>query len=153
MKLPVTLRSSRKKMLLMLVGSLVFVAAGLLFPTQYRALNLSMVIVFGLCAVVFCINLLPNSSYLSLTSEGFTICSTFRCRSIEWRHVSNFGVARIGTRKMVGCDPAHQISKMGKATKAFSGYVSALPDTYGLKAEELAELLNRLRDEHAVQSI
>ena len=80
-------------MLLMLVGSLVFVAAGLLFPTQYRALNLSMVIVFGLCAVVFCINLLPNSSYLSLTSEGFTICSTFRCRSIEWRHVSNFGVA------------------------------------------------------------
>src|SRR5881392_2270479 len=64
MELPVTLRSSRKKMLLMLVGSLVFVAAGLLFPTQYRALNVSMVIFFGLCAVAFCVNLLPNSSYL-----------------------------------------------------------------------------------------
>src|SRR5437588_1319158 len=141
MELPVTLRSSRKKMLLMLIGSLIFVAAGFWMLADHPVSGYASIIFFGLCAVVFCINLLPNSSYLRLTREGFTMCSTFRCRSIEWRHVSNFGVARIGTRKMVGWDPAHQISKMGKATKAFSGYVSALPDTYGLKAEELAELL------------
>jgi len=153
MELPVTLRSSRKKMLLMLVGSLVFVAAGLLFPTQYRALNVSMVIFFGLCAVAFCVNLLPNSSYLRLTPDGFTMCSMFRCRSIEWRHVNTFGVTRIGTRKMVGWDPAHPPSKLGKTTKLMSGYVSVLPHTYGLRAEELAELLNRLRDEHTAQII
>jgi hypothetical protein len=33
------------------------------------------------------------------------------------------------------------------------GYASAMPDTYGLKPEELAELLNRLRDEHTAQII
>jgi hypothetical protein len=34
-----------------------------------------------------------------------------------------------------------------------SGYVSALPHTYGLRAEELAKLLNRLRDEQTAQTI
>ncbi len=108
---------------------------------------------FGLGAVVFTMQLLPNSSYLRLTREGFTMCSLFRCHTIQWRHVSKFGVGRIYMKKVVGWNPAHEISKAGKATKALSGYVSALPDTYSLRAEELADLMNRLRDEYAAQSI
>jgi hypothetical protein len=153
MELPVTLRSSRKKTLLMLGGSLAFVAAGFWLTLEQPLTGYLCVVFSGLCAVVFCVNSLPNSSYLRLTPEGFTMCSMFQCRSIEWRHVSKFGVSHIGTRKMVGWDPAHPISKVGKATKLLSGYVSALPDTYGLTAENLADLLNRLRDEHAVQAI
>jgi hypothetical protein len=140
-------------MLLMLIGSLVFVAAGLWMLPEHPVSGYASIIFFGLCALVFCVNLLPNSSYLRLTREGFTICSTFRCRSIEWRHVGTFGVTRIGTKKMVGWDPADSVSKLGKANKAVCGYASALPDTYGLKAEELVQLLNRLRDEHNTQTI
>jgi hypothetical protein len=51
-------------------------------------------------------------------------------------------------RKMVGWDPLHPVSKLGRANQAICGYAFALPDTYGLKAEELAELLNRIRDGH-----
>jgi hypothetical protein len=140
-------------MLLMLVGSLAFVAAGFWMLSDYRVSGYACIIFFGLCALAFCVNLLPNSSYLRLTREGFTICSTFRSRSIEWRHVGTFGVTRIGTRKMVGWDPSHPVSKLGKANRVMCGYASALPDTYGFKAEELAELLNRLRDEHTSQII
>jgi len=75
------------------------------------------------------------------------MCSMFRCRSIEWRHVSHFGISRIGLKKLVGWDPSHPISSAGKATRAISGYVSALPDTYGLTAEELAELMNTAREQ------
>jgi hypothetical protein len=153
MELPVTLRSSRKKMLLMLIISLAFVAAGLWMLSEHPVSSYASILFFGVCAVVFCTNLLPNSSYLRLTREGFTTCSTFRCRSFEWQHVGTFGVTRIGTRKMVGWDPAHSVSKLGKVNKAVCGYASALPDTYGLKAEELAHLLNRLRDEHSTQTI
>ena len=74
--------------------------------------------------------------------------STFRSHFIEWRQASTFGITHIGTRKMVGWDPTHQVSKLGKTNQFICGYALALPDTYGLKAEELAELLNRLRDEH-----
>jgi hypothetical protein len=147
MELPVTLRSSRKKMLLMLVGSLMFVAAGFWMLDDHPVSGYASIIFFGLCAVVFCINLFPNSSYLRLTREGFTMCSMFRCRSIEWRHVSHFGISRIGLKKLVGWDPSHPVSSAGKATKAISGYVSALPDTYSLTPEELAELMNKAREQ------
>src|ERR1700687_4387625 len=104
MELPVTLRSSRKKYLFLLVASLAFVAAGVWLPTEHPVVNYLGIVFCGLGAVVFCVNLLPNSSYLRLTRGGFTMCSMFRCRSIEWGHVSEFGVTRIGTRKMVGWD-------------------------------------------------
>jgi hypothetical protein len=54
---------------------------------------------------------------------------------------------------MIGWDPSHRVSKLGKTNKAIYGYVSALPDTYGMKAEDLADLLNRFRDEHTAQTI
>lgn len=153
MDLPVVLRNSRRKMLLTLVASLAFVGAGFLMLADHPVSGYASIIFFGLCALVFCINLLPNSSYLRLTSEGFTVCSTFRSRSIEWRDVGPFGVTHIGTRKMVVWDSLRAVSKLGKANRLVCGYASALPDTYGLKAEELAELLNRLRDEHTSQII
>ena len=138
-------------MLTLLAGSLAFVAIGVWIRGDHPVSGYASIIFFGACAAVSCVNLLPKSSYLTITHQEFTMCSMLRRRSIEWHHVSPFGIAWIGSRKMVGWDPAHEISTVGKATKAFSGYVSALPDTYGLDAEELAVLLNRLRDEHIAQ--
>lgn len=149
MELPVTLRSSRKKTLLMLAGSLAFVAGGIWMAHDQPSTGYSGIIFFGLCAVTFGVQLLPNSSYLRLTAEGFTTCSLFRCHTVRWQHVRTFGVGRIGLKKVVGWDPAADLPGVLKATKAISGYASTLPDTYGLRAEELAALLNRLRDEHA----
>ena len=135
-------------MLLMLGGSVTFVALGVWTRSEYPASSYGCIVFFGLCALVFCINRLANSFYLRLTREGFFVRSTFRSRFIEWRQASTFGITHIGTRKMVGWDPTHPVSKLGETNQFICGYASALPDTYGLKAEELAELLNRLRDEH-----
>lgn len=38
-------------------------------------------------------------------------------------------------------------------SKAFSGYEAALPDTYGMKAQELADVLNNLLHEYANTSV
>ena len=151
MEVPVTLRSSRKKALFYLIACLAFVAIAL--SMDRSVWGYAGIVFFSLCAIVFAIQLLPNSSYLRLTREGFTMCSLFRQHTIQWRHVGKFGVGRIWLRKVVGWDPAHDISTVGIATKAISGYVSALPDTYGLRAEHLADLMNQLRDEYAAQSI
>ncbi len=150
MEVPVTLRTSRKKAILGLMGCVVFIAIALSMDhSLFADIGIAF---FGLGAIVFTMQLLPNSSYLRLTREGFTMCSLFRCHTIQWRHVSGFGVGRIYTKKVVGWDPAHDVSKPGKVTKALSGFASALPDTYGLGAEELAALMNRLRDEYAAPS-
>ncbi len=125
----------------MLGGSLVFVVLGFWMRSDHPVSGYVSIVFFGVCVLVFCVNLLPNSSYLRLAGEGFTVCSTFRSRFIEWRHVGTFGVTRVGTRKMVGWDPSHPVSTLGKTNQVMCGYASALPDTYGLRPEELAELL------------
>ena len=149
MELPITLRSSRKKMLVRLIASLAIVAAGFWLLPEEPSTGYSGIVFGGICAVVFCIQLLPNSSYLRLTPEGFTTCTLFRCHTVPWRHVRTFGVGRIWLKKVVGWDPAVELSGVVRATKFIAGYASALPDTYGLTAEELVTLLNRLRDEYA----
>jgi hypothetical protein len=75
----------------------------------------------------------------------------FRSRSVAWREVNKFGVNRIGVRNIVGWDPSQTPSTVEKAATVLSGYASTLPETYGLTAEELAELLNRLREENSVE--
>jgi hypothetical protein len=54
----------------MLLGSLLFVAAGFWMLSDSPITSYLSIIFFGLCAVVFAISLLPNSSYLRLTPEG-----------------------------------------------------------------------------------
>src|ERR1700746_1330412 len=126
MEVPVTLRSSRKKILGLLLLALVFVTSGIWTLPQGGVASWICIVFFGICAVVAAVNLLPNSSYLRITREGFTICSSFRCRFIEWQHVGRFGVSHGGFKKMVGWDAAQSTSKIGTANKFLTGCSSAL---------------------------
>jgi hypothetical protein len=135
-------------MIWLFLVALAFVGAGVCFRPDHPLAAYVVIGFFGLCAVVVAINLLPRSSYLRLTAAGFEICNLFRSRFIAWKDVSRFGVTRVGNREMVGWDPLPPISTLGKTNQALCGYASAFPDTYGLKAEKLAELLNSVRDRH-----
>jgi hypothetical protein len=140
-------------MLGLLVGALVFVAVGVWTLRQQPVTSWIGIVFFGIGAVFAALNLLPNSSYLEITREGFTICSSFRRRFIEWQHVGRFGVSHVGFKKMVGWDEAQSTSKIGATNKFLTGHSSALPDTYGLTAEELVHLMNRMRDEYSSKTI
>jgi hypothetical protein len=65
-------------------------------------------------------------SPLRLTAEGFTFSKNFRRRFVPWHVVQSFRMFAAG---LLG----------------FDGY---LPSTYGVPAEELCELLNRIRDRY-----
>jgi hypothetical protein len=110
---------------------------------------------FGLGLVVFVIKLLPNSSYLRVTREGFTICNLFRCYNVEWNDTSEFGIADLGVKKMVAWNSpsaAERLPNLFKASQAISGYGCALPETYGLSAEKLCALLNEVRNQSVGRS-
>src|ERR1700720_3258355 len=121
MELRVTLGSSRKQMLPMLLGALAFVALGGWVRSFEPAIGNLSIGFFGLCAVAFGVNLLPNSSYLRLPREGFTVCTMFRCGSVRWAKVSKFGVTRIRVRNIVGWDPSHHGSKFDDTARMMTG--------------------------------
>jgi hypothetical protein len=146
--LPVTYRTRPAKMALLALGSGVFVSIGLWLSPREPFLALACIIFFGLCGAVGVVGLLPNSSYLTLTEQGFLFVSLFRKRFVAWSNVESFVPVRIQRKKMVGWNYSsdYQASaRLRRVSFAMTGVEAALPDTYGISAEQLAELMNELR--------
>ena len=50
---------------------------------------------FGACAAVGAVMLLPGAGSLTLDAEGFEVCSLFRRQRIAWPRASGFTVAAL----------------------------------------------------------
>ncbi len=154
-KLPVTLQASRRKMGALLTASAVFVVVGVwLFPREPLAGGLCIAF-FGLGAVIFAVNMHPRSSFLTLTSDGFTFASLFRKHFVAWSDVQSFSVARIGLNKMVCWNYSPEYrghSKLRRFNTGVSGIEAGLPDTYGMEPQALCRLLSDLREQHGTSA-
>jgi len=140
----ITLRTKPAKTLLYLFISLLFVVIGVLIfnGTLIDWLGIGF---FGLGCIVFVLQLLPNASYLRLTPEGFTICSLFRSHSYSWTEIDNFAFGYVSKMKTVVFNHSSPYKKqiaLRKTNKKLFGFEACLPDTYGMSAEELADLMN-----------
>lgn len=100
-------------------------------------------IVFGVGALIGAVMVLPGNSHLRLTREGFEVKSLYKSNLTPWEAAGAFWPGRIGLRDSVLYDFADgkdmYVRDLGKH---IAGAHGAFPDTYGLKAEALAELMN-----------
>lgn len=146
---------SRFKWLLVLAVSLTFVVVGLLAlfgprpvgPEDAWAMWLC-VGFFGLGAGASLLQFLPQSSFLRLHADGFTVRTLYREATYRWEDVDPFGVVAIRHNRMVGFNYVphfDRAKRLRRAVAALAGFEGALPDTYGLKAEELADLMNEYK--------
>jgi hypothetical protein len=150
--LPRTLRPNRAKVALQLVFSAGGVGLGVYLLQDGD--TLAGYILTGLCGVATVINalyLFANPTYLHLDAEGFTVRRLYQSRTIRWADVETFGVIRVTpfNPKMVVWNhtPAHSTS-VRALSRNLCGYEAAMPDNFGMKHEDLAALLNRLRDRY-----
>lgn len=163
----IILRPKKLKMITLLFTSLIFVIGSFTFIDEEPLLGWSSITFFGLGVIVFAISLIPNSTYLKLTHDGFEIRSLYKLHHTKWEDVKSFRagsittpiITSIGTflstkKKMVFFDyvESYKKHKMGKAfSKAISGNHAALPDLYGMKVEDLAKLMNNWKNKNSVQ--
>jgi hypothetical protein len=139
------LRPSKIKVGLILALCLAFTVGGGWMIHGHRRGGWFAAIVFGLGSLICALQLLPGSSYLLLEPDGFTVRTLYRSQKYGWAEVERFGVTRIGGNKTVAFDFSRRYERwrMGRQVAAgISGYEGMLPDTYGMKAEQLAGLLN-----------
>lgn len=104
--------------------------------------------VFSIGLVVFCVHLHPGASYLILKKESFIFCSFFRAHEVRWDEVEGFRVQTFGDNKMVVWDFVPGYSKQVRERRistAFAGCEGSMPEIYGFKAEELAGVMNTLK--------
>ena len=147
-----TLRPNRLRYLLLLTLSAGFVAGGALIVRQGDPIGWAAILFFGAGVIVFFLLLLPGSAYLKLDPAGFTVCSLFRARSTRWYEVDSFQVGNIGRRKLVvfNFSNLHRGQEfVRKLSSAMFSYEGALPETYGISAEELAAMMNAWRQRGA----
>ena len=109
---------------------------------------------FGLCSLVFLIQLIPSSTQLQLNEQGFIMTSLFRSSFTKWTDVKSFKPGYLGRNKAVMFDyvKSHKKHATGKnISKLLSGSQAALPSTYGMKATELIEIMNEWKKKYGTQ--
>lgn len=136
-------------MILLAAVSMLFTYGGILIIEDNSLKGWFITLFFGLCFLVALIQLIPNSSQIKLTKEGFTMTSLFRSHFTKWEDVKYFKEGYIGSKKTVMFDyvDSHDKFTLGKGiAKYLSDSHGALPDTYGIKTPELIRILNEWKN-------
>jgi hypothetical protein len=156
------LRPSRRKFGLLVLAAGVLVAGGVSMIASHDRLTTVVgwvaVIFFGLGGIVSVAQLFMKS-YLLLTPEGFAVRGLGRQYMTAWSDVTGFSAIRptsmYPVSKMIVYNFAPGYSRMPgvrRLGRAISGYEAGLPDTYGMRPEDLAALMNEWRARHAADS-
>jgi hypothetical protein len=130
-----------------LLVSLGFTVGGVLMLRGGRQDGWFVAIVFGASTLV-AVGLVVLRGSLTIGDDGLTVTNLGRSNTWRWSDIAGFGVMQISShpfaRKSVGMRliPKRQ-TVATRFAAGLSGYDGALPDTYGLKAEDLVALLER----------
>jgi hypothetical protein len=139
--LPLILKPGKIKSVLFILISTTFIVLGITLLDKNMFIAVLNIVFFGICLLIFAINFVPNASYLKIDERGIEMKNLFRTTFIPWQAVSGFKTKYIFINKMVTFDIDEKLlenSKMKSKTGAF-------PDTYGMSAKNLAELLNEYK--------
>ena len=91
----IILRPKKLKIIGLLLISLLFVIGAFTFIDKEPLLGWSSIIFFGLGVIVFVIVLIPNSTYLKLTYDGFEMRSLYKSHLTKWGDVKSFRAGSI----------------------------------------------------------
>jgi hypothetical protein len=143
---PVTLYPSRRKWALVLAVCGSFAAGGVWMVAEKAPWGWFVLVFFLIGAIVAAAALLPGAGALTLDGSGFESTNLFRRSRLRWRDVTGFKAGVIppsGRRFVLFDDITAQDRAIARINTAILGRNGALPDTYGLSADDLADLMRR----------
>ena len=140
---PIELFPTRTKWWVMIIGGGAF-AVGALVNFGDSTAATSVATLTGFFAAIGVIMLLPGANALRLNERGFQVVHFFGSKHFRWNEVSDFGVCSLGQAGEVVAFKAAEprLNVWEKVNAALLGDRNAyLPDTYGMAAEDLAQLM------------
>lgn len=147
---PLILRPSKWKAIGLLLICTIFALLGIRMGLSGEWIGYLCAAFFGLGVPVSILQFLPGASFLRIDAEGLTTRTMFRESHVPWNIVDQFfvvGMKQSGltVHRMVGFNyrPEYDQRRTSRQiAETISGCEGGLPDTYGMKAEDLAALLN-----------
>jgi hypothetical protein len=149
-KSPETVRfsASRKKAILLLLGSLCFVAMGVWMSSTDPVVGWICVIFFGLGVPASLFMLWPNAMYLMLDADGFETGTIFSKHRTKWTDVAGFELASLHNTKIIAVHYTQQYQGQQLARKvatSLSGIEGAIPNSYNATLVDVLAALNTFR--------
>lgn len=156
---PVELRMQQSKLVFTLLGVLVFGGITTYFIVTERP-NLIVAAFLWFCVVCLAVSipfflyLLIKGGGLRLEAEGFRLAQAWRTTFTRWADTSEFDVGSTailityrgdGTAVVTYDDANAKGGNLASINTSIVGRNSALPDTYGMSAEDLKTLMNGWR--------
>jgi hypothetical protein len=138
--LPLIVKPGKVKSSILLMISIGFVLLGISLLDKNKFIAILNIVFFGMCFVVFLLNLLPGSCYLKIDEKGIEMKNLFRVTFIPWHTVVTFKTKWVAFNRLVVFDLNKTM--VGNKTKLRQG---GFPDTYGMSAKKLAQLLNEYK--------
>jgi hypothetical protein len=147
-ELPYTLKSSKLKILEFLGIAALCTAFSLWIATMNPIVGYLGAGYCGLFFLILAIQLLPGRSCLRLEQAGFTFSGLFQSHTVKWTEIEKFTVVHKTVGLKLSAD--YKGKKFHRSTALSSaGVEAALPDTYGMNAEQLAALMNSLKAQYS----
>jgi len=105
-------------------------------------------LLFGGLGVPVSMFQLIKPARLTLSEDGFEQVMMGRTLQCDWASVSEFGILRVGKSKLVSFSSEKDEGKvMAQISSVMTrGHSGALGDTFGMKAADLADLMNAFRN-------
>jgi hypothetical protein len=129
---------SRARWVFKVVMSAVIVGTNLYVVATQNAPALGILAaIFSITGIASGVQLLPGSAGLWLDRHGFTFRMFWYDRRREWKEITPILSSQVGLLQMVGYNRKDDKPNQPR---------EVLPDTYGISANELAELMNHWRD-------
>jgi len=104
-------------------------------------------LLFGVVGIPVSLIQLIKPARLTLSENGFEQVMMGRTLKCNWEDVSDFGIFRVKRTKFVSFSNSQDEGKLLAQVSATltRGHSGALGDTFGMKAEDLADLMNAFR--------
>lgn len=144
----IVFRPSKGKAVLLLFGSIIFVAIGYWMTAEEPLIG-------WLCAGFFALGIpasiammTSKSMYLRLDRDGFEMVSPVTRIRVKWTDVDGFAMGEIEGAKMIQIvyAPSYSQQKLGRAVAAgLSGMEGAIANTYNAPLAEILKTLNEWR--------
>jgi hypothetical protein len=146
--LPTKLLPNKQKYSILLLISIVFTLLGAWMIFNGDDMGYWAIGLFGVIGIpVFLMQIFTNKNYLELDSEKFTYSTFITKKTFYWKDVEAFDLWKIHNNKFVRWLPNanYQGEPVKPVVKSIVSKALMLPDTYGMKAEDLVEMMNEIR--------
>jgi hypothetical protein len=133
-----------------------FTLIGIVMSFKAGPMGIFVTAVFGAATVLCVIRQLPGAGSLRLDEHGFEAMSHFLKRTYRWSEVTDFTIWTFHFNSMVTFKAAKShLGILGKVNAVLAGGRNGfLPDTYGMAADDLVQLMTAWRNSamHAISA-